>query len=164
MYTLKTLLDQPLRFILTICGVALCVVLMLFLLSVYRGVADGSIEYVRASDADLWVLQRHATNILRGSSLLTMSHGYVIRDTKGVESASPILFILAGIRMPKESTTIYLTGFDPNSGRGGPPEITEGRNVNDDQEIVIDRSFAAKYKITVGDILPIGCCIWKMRY
>ncbi len=156
MYTLKTLLDQRLRLILTICGVALCVMLMLFLLSVYRGVEQGSVEYVRASDADLWVLQRHTTNILRGSSLLTTSHGYVLRNTDGVNSASPVLFILAGIKMPKGSTTIYLTGFDPVATRGGPPEIIEGSNVSADDQIVLDGSFAAKYNIVVGDLLHIN--------
>jgi len=50
---------------LTIGGVSLCIVLMFFLLAVYRGVADGSVEYIRRNKADLWVLQRNATNILR---------------------------------------------------------------------------------------------------
>lgn len=156
MYTLTTLLDQPLRLVLTISGVALCVILMLFLLSVYRGVEQGSVEYVRASDADLWVLQRHATNILRGSSLLTTSHGYVLRNTDGVKSASPVLFLLAGVKMPGGSTTIYLTGFEPEAGRGGPPEISNGSNVTADDQIVLDGSFAARYKIAVGDLLPIN--------
>jgi len=52
MYALKTLQDQPLRLALTVGGIALCMVLMLFLLSVYRRVADGSVEYLRASHAD----------------------------------------------------------------------------------------------------------------
>ena len=55
MYAVATILDRPLRFCLTVGGVALCVTLALFLQSVYRGVADGSVEYVRASDADLWM-------------------------------------------------------------------------------------------------------------
>jgi len=52
MYALKTLQDQPLRLALTVGGIALCMVLLLFLLSVYCRVADGSVEYLRASDAD----------------------------------------------------------------------------------------------------------------
>ena len=65
MYATATLREQPQRLALTVAGVALCVILMLFLLAVYRGVAVGSIAYVASSDADVWVLQRHAANILR---------------------------------------------------------------------------------------------------
>ncbi len=157
MSALKVLLDRPLRFVVTVLGVALCVVLMLFLLSVYRGVRDGSLEYVQSSDADLWVLQRHTTNILRGSSLLSSGHGYVLRATPGVQAASPVLFVLATVGSPEGgSGTVYLTGFDPGSGRGGPPRLVRGRAVRADDEIVLDHAFAAKHRIAVGDRISIN--------
>ena len=155
MYAFKTLTDQPFRFIITISGVALCVVLILFLLGIYKGVSEGSVEYVRASDADLWVLQRHATNILRCTSLLTPEHGTKLKETSGVKSVSPVLFILASVRLAGEPATLYLTGYDPKAGRGGPPEISKGRNISKSGEIVIDRSFAAKHHINLGDTLPV---------
>ena len=43
MYAIKTLVNQYLRFIITVFGIALCVVLMLFLLAIYRGAADDEI-------------------------------------------------------------------------------------------------------------------------
>ncbi|MDH3291321.1 MAG: ABC transporter permease [Gemmatimonadota bacterium] len=155
MYALATILDRRLRFGLTVGGVALCVMLALFLQSVYRGVADGSVEYVRASDADLWVLQSHSTNILRSTSLLTTRHGRTLDTIPGVANASPILFLLAGVQLPGGAATTYVTGFDPESGRGGPPTIVRGRTVTGDGEIVLDRSFAAKYRLSIGDRLPI---------
>jgi len=79
MYSVRILTNQPFRLTLTIGGVALCILLMFFLLSVYKGVADGSVEYIRRNKVDLWVLQRNASNILRGSSLLSTAHGYVMR-------------------------------------------------------------------------------------
>jgi putative ABC transport system permease protein len=156
MSALKVLLDRPLRFIMTVLGVALCVVLMLFLLSVYRGVRKGSLGYVRSSDADLWVLQRHTTNILRGSSLLSSGHGYVLRETPGVRAAAPVLFVLATVASEGGSGTVYLTGFDAGSARGGPPSIHHGRTVESDDEIVLDRAFAAKHSIAVGDRIAIN--------
>ena len=155
MYALKTLTEQPFRFIITVCGVALCVVLILFLLGIYKGVSVGSVEYVRTSDADLWVLQRHATNILRCTSLLTPEHGTTLKETTGVKSASPVLFILASVKLQEGPATLYLTGYDPKAGRGGPPEISGGRNIRKSGEIVLDRSFAAKYHINIGDPLPV---------
>lgn len=155
MYALKTLIDQPFRFIITVCGVALCVVLILFLLGIYKGVSTGSVEYVRASDADLWVLQRHATNILRSTSLLTPEHSTTLKEVPCVKSVSPVLFILASVRLTEGPATLYLTGYDPKTGRGGPPEIFRGRNIKSSGEIVLDRSFAAKHHINIGDTLPV---------
>jgi putative ABC transport system permease protein len=155
MYALKTLTDQPFRFIITSCGVALCVVLILFLLGIYKGVSVGSVEYVRSSDADLWVLQRHATNILRCTSLLTPEHGTTLKEAPGVKSVSPVLFILASVSLPEGPATLYLTGYDPKTGRGGPPEISRGRNLRKSGEIVLDRSFAFKHHINIGDPMQV---------
>lgn len=155
MFAVRILRSQPLRLVLTIGGVALCVVLMLFLLSVYRGVADGSVEYIRRNRADLWVLQRNATNILRGSSLLSTGHGYFIQEIPSVESASAVLFILSSVQKGGQVGTVFLTGFEPETGMGGPPQLVEGRSVLSDDEIVLDRSFAAKFDFKVGDSVEI---------
>jgi putative ABC transport system permease protein len=128
---------------------------MLFLLAVYRGVANGSVEYIRRNPADLWVLQNNATNILRGSSLLNVSHGTLLRETAGVAEASPVLMFLTTVWRGSDHATLFLAGFDPATRAGGPPEIVRGRSVIDDGEIVVDHSFAAKYAIRVGDLLRV---------
>lgn len=151
MYVFKTLLSQYLRTAITITGIALCVVLMLFLLSIYKGSADGSVEYVRSSSADIWVLQNNATNILRNTSLLPAAYGSTLQSIPGVKSVAPVLFLLSSIKMPGHPASIYLTGYDLQAVNGGPPSIFKGKNVSRDEEIVLDRSFAAKYKIGVGD-------------
>jgi putative ABC transport system permease protein len=159
LYAFKTLVAQPQRAVLTCSGVALCVVLMLFLLAVYRGVGEGSLDYVRSSDADLWVLQRHAANILRSTSLLSEAHGRVISKVDGVKSVSPVAFLLGGVECgnPRgtQLATTYFTGYDIDSGRGGPPSLAAGRNVASDSEIVLDRAFAAKHGFRLGDRLTV---------
>lgn len=155
MYAWRLLRSQPLRLTLTVGGVALCIVLMLFLLAIYRGVADGSVEYIRSSRSDLWVLQRNATNILRGSSILSTAHGDVIREIPGVMSASPVLLILAAVKKDALTATVFLAGFDQHTQVGGPPALVAGRTVMDDSEIVLDRSFAVRCRLNVGDDLVI---------
>jgi putative ABC transport system permease protein len=156
MYAYRMLTHQPLRAILTVGGVALCIVLVLFLFSVYKGVADGSVEYIRSNTTDLWVLQGNATNILRGSSLLSTGHEYIIRGIPGIDRVTPVLFILASVRNGDGISTVYLTGYPPDSDRGGPPRIVEGKPVISDGDIVIDRSFAKKNGFTVGDKLTVN--------
>jgi ABC-type lipoprotein release transport system permease subunit len=155
MYAVRTLRSQPLRLALTIGGVSLCVILMFFLISVYRGVADGSVEYIRQNRTDLWMLQANATNILRGSSLVSTEQGEEIREIEGVESVSPVLLILATINNGKKYRTVFLTGFEPEGGKGGPPHLAKGRSVQSDDEIVLDESFAAKFRLKVGDRVEI---------
>ena len=155
MYAVRALRTQRLRLALTIGGVALCIVLMLFLLSVYRGVADGSVEYIRRNEVDLWVLQRNATNILRGSSLLSATHGRMLEDVGGVRSVSPVLLLLSSVKTGDQEATMFLTGFEHSTGIGGPPAIAEGRSVLNDDEIVLDRSFAAKLHVKVGDRIDL---------
>jgi len=155
MYALRILIRQPVRSLLTVGGIALCIVLMLFLLAVYRGVANGSVEYIRRNTTDFWVLQKNSTNILRGTSLLSLSHGTLLSETRGVRHASPVLLFLTTVWRGEEHATIFLAGFDPATGAGGPPQIVSGRSVTADDEVVLDRSFAAKYSIRPGDVVRI---------
>ena len=154
-YSFRILKAQPARTAFTIGGVALCAVLMLFLLSVYRGVADGSVEYIRHNRTDLWVLQENTTNILRGSSILSTGHGNLLREISGIRSVSPLVFFLCSIRKGERGSTVYLTGYDPATGIGAPPLITQGRNIQNDGEIILDRSFAAKSGFHTGDIVTL---------
>lgn len=151
MYAVRTLRSQPLRLALTVGGIALCVVLMLFLLAVYRGVADGSVEYVRHNRADLWVLQDHATNILRGSSLITADQIFAVSRAPGVRTVAPVLFVLSTIRRGARAGTVFLAGYEPGTGLGGPPRLAWGRAPRTDDEIVLDRSLALKLGFRAGD-------------
>ena len=147
--------NQKTRFVLSVLGTALCVLLMLFLLAVYQGVADGSLDYIRDSDPDLWVLHKNANNILRGQSVLLPQQGERIARIKGVASVSPILLLLSRAEMPEGWASVYLVGYDPGSEQGGPPEIVAGRSVGADGEIVVDQAFAAKWDVGIGDTLTI---------
>jgi len=140
---------------LTIGGIALCVILMFFLFSVYKGVADGSVEYIRQNETDLWILQRNATNILRGSSLVSSVQEKQIQQIPGVKSVSPVLLVLAAIKKGDKNRTVFLTGFDQKKNKGGPPRLVIGRNISRDDEIVLDKSFAAKFRFRVGDRVKI---------
>jgi putative ABC transport system permease protein len=155
MYAFNILTEHRVRYVLTALGIALCALLMLFLVSIYKGVSYGSVEYVRASDADLWVMQEHATNILRSTSLMPATYRDDIEKVEGVKSVSPVFFILASVKIGNNDATLYLTGYDPETGKGGPPSLIKGRNILSNNEIVIDKAFAAKNRIEIGDKISV---------
>ncbi|MDT3696002.1 MAG: FtsX-like permease family protein [Ignavibacterium sp.] len=154
-YTIKILLNHPTRFILTVIGIALCMILMLFLFGIYKGVADGSVEYIRENKVDLWVLQRNSTNILRGTSILSAYQTGRIKKNENVIEVSPALLLLTTVKNSGKRSTIFLAGYDIETGLGGPPKLIKGKNVNADNEIVLDNSFALNNGFNVGDELII---------
>ncbi|MBE0642733.1 MAG: ABC transporter permease [Bacteroidetes bacterium] len=149
MYVLRVLTTHPVRLLLTLAGIALCVVLILFILGVYNGVATGSVEYVRQTPADIWVLQANTKNIMRGTSVLPEEYCTELRRDTRIASVTAVLLFLASIEVDNHEATVLLTGYVPGAA-GGPPRITSGREVRGDGEIVLDRAFAAKYGVSVG--------------
>ncbi|MBI4418369.1 MAG: ABC transporter permease [Ignavibacteriales bacterium] len=153
--SLRMLTNQPLRLSLTVFGVALCVILMLFLLGVYNGVEEGSMEYIRHNHADLWVLQQNSWNILRGTSLLSTGHGRILDGIQGVESASAVLLLLPGVQHRDDIATVFLAGYEPDHPLGGPPRLVAGRSVTNDDEIVLDHAFARRMNVALADTVQI---------
>lgn len=111
--------------------------------------------YIRHNRADFWVLQEGTGNIMRGSSILLTAHGDALRHVPGVARVSPVLFVLAQAEAKGRSSTIYIAGYSPDDTLGGPPQIVSGRNVEKNGEIVLDRSFALKSDIHIGDSITI---------
>jgi putative ABC transport system permease protein len=156
MYAFKTLVNQRGRFIITSFGIALCIILMLFLLAIFRGVATGCMRYINESDADLWILQKHTSNIMRGTSLLMMNQGNIIKEIPGVKQVAPVFFFSSSVKTPDALATVRLTGYDINTGVGGPPELYKGNGLENDSQIILDHSFANKYKIHLGDKITLN--------
>ncbi|MGE5436498.1 MAG: ABC transporter permease [Syntrophothermus sp.] len=154
-YYLRMLKSQPLRLIITVSGISLCIVLMLFLLGIYKGVAEGSVEYIKKNNGDIWVIQKSAENILRGTSILNSFQLLTLGEDDNVQSVSPVLLVLSTLKAKGKSSTIFLCGYDLTSKLGGPPAIVEEKPINKKDEIVLDKSFALKNKINVGDEVTI---------
>jgi ABC-type antimicrobial peptide transport system permease subunit len=147
--------SQPVRLAMTISGISLCIILMLFLLGIYNGVADGSVEYVRKNEADLWVIQKSAENILRGTSILNTLQYMQLLENEKVASVSPVLLVLSTLKKNERSATIFLCGYNISSPLGGPPEVISGRGIKKLNEIVLDKAFARKNRINPGDKVTI---------
>lgn len=152
---LRFLLRQRLRTLLTLGAVLGCGLLMLLLLAVHRGAREGSVGYLRATPADLWVLQKNATNILRGTSVLEAGAAARLAALPGVARAQPLLLILSGVTLGDRPSTLFVAGYEAPGGLGGPPELAAGRGVEGDDEIVLDTAFAAKHGLTEGSLLRL---------
>jgi len=146
---------EKVRFLITVSGVGCAVMLMLFLVGVYEGVKRDSTSYVVTTPADIWICQKNSTNLLRTSSFLFSSIEDEIRKVKGVNQVAGLLRFIATARINSQSVTLFIFGFDPKSGLGAPLTLIRGRSIINSREIIIDKTFAAKHKLALGDRLHI---------
>ena len=149
------LLSNPGRLALTVMVVGACTLLMLFLWSDYQGVNEGAVDYIRRTGADFWVLQGNSTNIIRGFSIMSMRDYVEIQSAAEVESASPVLLLCTSANIGARDYTLFLTGYRPEEPMGGPPALAAGRAPADDGEIVLDRVFARKHHLGIGQTIRI---------
>jgi len=151
LYAFRMLRRQPMRLTATIGGMTLCVILTLFLHSVYEGVERGSMSYIQSIPADIWLLQEGTSNILRGTSILPAPLEDAIRESPGVGSAGSLLLLLTTLETPSGASTVYLASFCGDPSLGAMPALIQGRQISGDDEIVLDRAFARKNGLTLGD-------------
>ncbi len=87
---------------------------------------DGTLEKVQATDG-----VEDATGVVQ--SLLTM-----VKDGKASD---------------KPTDRMYVAGVDPDAGDFTGAEIVEGRDIESGDEITVDKTFADKQKLAVGDTI-----------
>ncbi len=151
----KNLFQEPVRLLISVGGVAFSVLLMLFLLGVYRGVLVGSVTYVDKIPSDLWVCQKGTRNLIRSSSFFPGHLDSVLAKLDGVQKVASITRSFASAHIKDREVTMFLLGFDAESGVGGPPEIVAGTAQLIEREMVVDRAFAAKRNLQIGDTVAI---------
>ncbi|HKO59317.1 MAG TPA: FtsX-like permease family protein [Thermoanaerobaculia bacterium] len=145
----RMLLRNRTASLVTVAAVAAIVALQLFLFAVHEGVREGSTSYVRHAGVDIWIAQKNSDNILKSSSYLRAAVADEVAQIEGVMIASPLVRVItkADVR-GRRSSTLFLFGFDRLGAPPGTPALKPG-------ELVLDRSFARKYELDVGDSLDI---------
>lgn len=151
----RMMLGQGSHFLITTTGVAVSVLLIAVLLGVYQGARKGSTGYIASSSADLWVSRGNSNNILRSNSFMLASLAGDISGVPGVREVTPVLRILTSARTERETMTLFLFGIDPASGVSQPPLLGPGTTRLSSGTLIVDKSFARRHRLAVGDELLI---------
>jgi ABC-type antimicrobial peptide transport system permease subunit len=139
------------RFLLTAGGVAGAVVLSVFLAGVYRSAVSGSIDYIEAADADLWVARVGTDNLMRVGGDLPDSVVEAVAELPDVLSIEPISVALLPVGTSHASRTQLVVGLEPPAEAAAPRQMKTGRAVPEPGEIVVDRTFARRARIRLGE-------------
>jgi putative ABC transport system permease protein len=151
----RTLAGGRIRFVVSVGGVALALSLTLMLNAVYAGVAAQLTSFIDRAGADVWVAQAGVRNLHMVASWLPASTSGQVGLVDGVGSVTPILYATDTLGAGDESTYAYLIGVPPDAAMGVPWDVPEGRALPGRGEIVLDRGFARRAGLGLGDLVLV---------
>ncbi|OHT85032.1 ABC transporter permease [Mycobacteroides saopaulense] len=151
----KNLVAERARFVLSVIGVAVAVILVLVMSGIFVGTTNQVTTYIDHSKGAVWVVQPGVSQMFRAVSWLPGDGKDRILKIPGVRSADPILGLPSDFVHDGSHTAYFVVGYDTATGVGGPWSLSEGRNVIGSGEVVLDRVLAKKNKIHVGDTVQL---------
>ena len=151
----RNLARNPVRLLVSVGGVALALSLTLSLDAIYAGVANQLTTYIDRSGADVWVSQPGVRNLHMVASWLPESVIAEVRAVDGVVEATPILYSTDTIAAGDERAVAYVIGLPADALMGGPWEIVDGSDRVGPGDVIVDRSFARRSGVTVGDRITV---------
>ena len=146
----RNLLADPVRFLLSVLGVAVSISLILLLAGYRAGVYRQATAYLANTAGSVVVAERGIRNFLGTSSALPAGAERAARQTPGVERAIPVVSQFVIFDRDGRKDGFFLIGYDPAIG-GGPWDLVEGREPTSGDELVIDRIAAEQHGIAIGD-------------
>ncbi len=153
---LRNLLQDILRLALSVIGVALAVMLILFLLGLRAGIFRSTVIYLAHAPGSVAVMPQGVRSTGAGSGqFLPPETASSISSTRGVGQFTPILLMMAIPELHGRKEVIKLVGYDVALG-GGPWELAQGREPEADDEVVLDRTLASRHGFDVGDTFEVG--------
>jgi putative ABC transport system permease protein len=145
----RNLVADRRRLVASVTGVGLAIMLILLLDGMWAGIKAQTRLYTDNAGADLYVLQPGMRDLDEGG-VLPMSTVEDVEAVPGVTWAEPVRGTYVILELHHTKLALYLVGTDPGA-RGGAWSIRDGRNVESDDEIVVDSVLAGRHGVDVGD-------------
>ena len=147
------------RFIATILGVGLLFTIVLAMNGLYRGNIHEGLALIRATNPDLWVVERYRGGPFNEQSTLPEFYHYSVTAIPGVEKASPFIYYTVERPIGGKSRQFSIIGFDVFGGLGGPQKIYAGRNIAQAHYEMVAHP---KLGVRVGDRVPLGLHLYTV--
>ena len=151
----RNLARNRVRLVVSMGGVALALTLTLALDAIFAGVANQLTTYIDRAGADVWVAQAGVRNLHMVASSLPESVLDEVSAVAGVAAVTPILEATDSISAGDERAVVYVIGLPGGAPMGGPWDIADGRGEPGPGEIIVDRGFAARAGVSIGDSVGV---------
>jgi putative ABC transport system permease protein len=141
------------RFVATIIGVGLLFTIVLAMNGLYRGNIYEGLAVIKATNPDLWVVERYRGGPFNEQSTLAEYYHYSVKAVPGVEKACPFIYYTVERQIGEVSRHFSVIGYDVFTGLGGPQGIIAGRALRQAHyEMVADK----KLGVRLGDQVTLG--------
>jgi putative ABC transport system permease protein len=153
--TRRNLVQEKVRLIISVLGVALAIMLILLLDGLLSGMRRQITAYLQHAPGVVVVTQAGVNNLLGANSLLSSRVEEDARSIEGTARVVPVLSQTAFFDLHEKKVFVYLIGYDPAQG-GGPWRLAEGREPREGREVIIDRVLARLHGLALGDELEVA--------
>lgn len=141
------------RFIATVIGVGLLFTIVLAMNGLYRGNINEGLALIKATNPDLWAVERYRGGPFNEQSTLPEFYHYSVKAMPGVERASPFIYYTVERPISGKSRHFSIVGYDVFGGLGGPQKIYAGRNI---EQAHYEMVAHPKLGVRLGDRIPLG--------
>jgi putative ABC transport system permease protein len=155
---IKNLLHNRFRFVVTLLGVTVSVVLMFAQVGIYLGFMHNASIIIDNTAADIWITSKNSANF---DFPMPFSEAKLnrVKEVPGVAWAEHLVLGWANMRLTNgASENIELIGFNPHTGVGGPWRLREGsiEALKAGGGIIVDESAFSKLgRLRIGDSVEI---------
>ena len=150
-WSLKTLLLEPMRLVVSALAVSVSFVLVIFFSAVFEGESDHMVLYLEQMQADVWVMQKGVSNMHMASSMVWDWKADLIAKNPGVREVAAILYINGPIKAGGKDWFSYIIGLRPEHRRAGPWAMVGGQSMPGPGEAVIPVVISKLTGIGIGD-------------
>jgi putative ABC transport system permease protein len=143
------------KLLLSIAGIGAAISLILLLLGFREGLYATLTAFADNLGADVIVTQQGVKGILSSDSSLPLSIHEQAYQASGAVEAGHILIADIIFTYGETKTPVLLVGYDPASPFGAPWKIGRGRNLEANNEIMLDSWLASRSGLQVGDQVEV---------
>jgi len=154
-WTFKSLLSQPMSLLSSAIGIALALILGLFLDAVFRGEASQILTFVEKSPGEVWVLEGGVENLHMARSTIPQITIENIAAINGVKNAMPILY-RDGLMGPKgKELFAYVAGIPSDENNRKIWQDATGWQAPEPGFITIPEPMSNGEKYQIGDTISL---------
>ncbi len=150
-WSLKTMLAEPMRLVVSALAVALSFILVIFFSAVFEGESDQMVVYLQKMQADVWVMQKGVSNMHMASSMVWDWKADVIAKNPQVSEVAAILYLNGPIKAGGKDWFSYIIGLRPRYSRAGPWAMAVGKRIPGPGEAVIPEVISKLTGVGIGD-------------
>lgn len=155
-WSVKSLLVEKWSVLTAACGIALALLLALYLDAVFRGEAGQIVTFIERTPGDVWVLQDGISDLHMARSRLNENVIYAVRQVEGVASVTRFLYRDSLIGPNGQEKLAYVVGIPSASEARSAWERATGWTAPTPGHVVLPAPMARAQNLQPGDRVRVG--------